>query len=104
MTPFWSIVGMAVGLYGLRLAGFVLAELPLPATTERALRFVPLAVLTALCVATLPGHADDGATRLAAAAGAALIMVRTGRLWACILGGLALYWLFGLFGPLLGAR
>jgi branched-subunit amino acid transport protein len=93
MTPVGMIVGIALGIYGIRLAGFVLADLPLSPTLESALRFVPLAMLTALCVATLPGHGGDSSTRLVAAGGAAIIARVTRRVWACILGGMALYWL-----------
>ncbi len=95
MTLGCMIVGMALGVYGIHLLGFVLADLPLPATLESALRFVPLAMLTALCVATLPGHTGDSPTRLAAAGGAAIIARATQRVWACIVSGLALYWLLG---------
>jgi branched-subunit amino acid transport protein len=101
MTPLLTIAGMTLGVYGIRLAGFVLADLPLPASLERALRFVPLAMLTALCVATLPGHAGDSTTRFVAATGAAFVARVTRRVWACILSGLALYWLLGW---LLGSR
>lgn len=101
MMHFWTIAGMALGVYGIRLAGFMLAELPLPVTLEHALRFVPLAMLAALCVATLPGHAGDSPARIAAAGGAALIARVSKRAWACILGGMALYW---VFGRLLAAR
>ncbi len=95
MSPIWTIVAMALGMYALRLAGFLLADLPLPAAPERALRFVPLAVLTALCVSTLSDREGINPARLVAAVGATLVMAITGRAWACILGGLALYWLLG---------
>jgi branched-subunit amino acid transport protein len=94
MTQFWIIVGMALGVYAIRLAGFMLADLPLPVTLERALHFVPLAMLAALCIATFPGHVRDTPTRLAAAGGAALVAYASKRTWACILSGMALYWLF----------
>ena len=95
MNPLWAIVGMALGVYGLRVAGFVLADLPLPATLERALHFVPLAMLTALCVTTLLGHGEASPTRLVAAGGAALVAWFTRRTWACIVSGMAFYWLLG---------
>lgn len=95
MTQFWAIIGMALGILALRLGGFLLADLPLPARLERALGFMPLAMLTALCVTTLPGHAGDNPARFVAAAGAALIARLTGRVWACIVGGMVCYWLIG---------
>lgn len=94
MNPLWTIVGMALGVYGLRIAGFALANLPLSVTLERTLHFVPLAMLTALCVTTLPGHSAESPIRLSAAGGAALITWLTKRTWACIVSGMVFYWLF----------
>jgi branched-subunit amino acid transport protein len=95
MMQLWAIIGMALSILALRLGGFFLADLPLPATFERALGFMPLAMLTALCVTTLPGHNGDNPTRLAAATGAAFVARVTGRVWACIVGGMVFYWLIG---------
>ena len=93
MSAVWLILGMGAGVYALRLAGLVSRDLAVPPAWERALGFVPVALLSALVVSSLSGQADDGATRLVAALGAALVARRTGRMWACILSGMVLYWL-----------
>jgi len=90
------ILGMALAVYTLRLAGFLLAEKSIPPSVERALGFVPIATLTALVVTSLAGRSDEAPVRLVAVAGAGIIAWRTGRAWACILVGMALYWLLRL--------
>ena len=47
-------------------------------------------------VASLAGRSDEGSIRLVAVVGAGLIARRTGRVWVCILVGMALYWLLRL--------
>jgi branched-subunit amino acid transport protein len=96
MSILGLILSMACAVYTLRLAGFLLAEREIPPTWEHALGFVPVATLTALVVASLAGHSDEGSIRLVAVAGAGLIARRTGRVWVCILVGMALYWLLRL--------
>ena len=96
MSAAWLIMVMGVGVYALRLAGLVLRDVAVPPAWERALRFVPVALLTALVVSSLVGRADDAAPRLAAAAGAALVAHRVRQIWACIVSGMALYWLLRL--------
>ncbi|MDP9371293.1 MAG: AzlD domain-containing protein [Chloroflexota bacterium] len=93
MSVVWPILAMGAGVYALRLAGLVLRDVTVPPAWERALGFVPVALLTALVVSSLAGRADDGVARLLAAVGAGLVARRTGRMWACILSGMALYWL-----------
>lgn len=94
MSALWPILAMGTGLYALRLAGLVLPDATVPPAWERASRFVPVALLTALVVSSLVGQlVDRGAMRLAAAVAAALVARRTGQMWACIASGLALYWL-----------
>ena len=39
----WVILGMGVGVYGLRLVGLALRDVALPPLWDRALRFVPVA-------------------------------------------------------------
>jgi branched-subunit amino acid transport protein len=95
MNGLWPILGMAAGVYAVRLAGFLLADMALPADLERALGFVPVAMLAALFVSVLAGRADDAPLRVVAALGAALVVRRTRRVWACILSGMALYWFLG---------
>ena len=93
MTLVWLILAMGGGVYALRLAGLVLRGVTVPASWERALRFVPVALLTALVVGSLTGSADGGAARLAAAAVGAVVARRTGQMWACIASGMVAYWL-----------
>jgi branched-subunit amino acid transport protein len=92
MSALGPILGMAAGVYLLRLAGFLLAGAAVPPAWERALGFVPVATLTALVVASLAGRPDEGPARLVAAAGAGIAAWRIGRAWVCIAVGLALYW------------
>ena len=87
------ILLMGAGVYALRLAGLVLRDVAVPPAWERAFGFVPVALLTALVVASLAGAPEGGTTRLVAAAGAAVVARWTGQMWACILGGMAVYWL-----------
>lgn len=95
MNMLWPILGMAGGVYAVRLAGFLLAGVAMPPDLERALRFVPVAMLTALFVSTFTARTDNEVVRVAAAIGAGLIVYRTGRVWACILTGMGIYWLLG---------
>jgi branched-subunit amino acid transport protein len=95
MNLLWPILGMAGGVYAVRLAGFLLAGVAMPPDLERALRFVPVAMLTALFVSTFTARTDHEAVRIVAAIGAGLIIYRTRKIWACILGGMALYWVLG---------
>jgi branched-subunit amino acid transport protein len=91
----WLILGMGAGVYALRLAGLVLRDVALPPVWERALRFVPVALLTGLVVVGLTGQVSAEPSRLVAVAGAAFVAHRTGKMWACILGGMVVYWLLG---------
>jgi branched-subunit amino acid transport protein len=84
---------MGAGVYALRLAGLVLREITLPAVWDRALRFVPVALLTGLVVVGLNGQVSAEPFRLIAVAGAAYAAYRTKKMWACILVGMAAYWL-----------
>ena len=93
MSAVWAILGMGAGVYALRLVGLALPDVAVPPAWERALGFVPVALLAALVVASLAARPDEGPARLVAAAGAALVARRSGRMWACILSGMALYWL-----------
>ena len=89
----WAILGMGAGVYALRLTGLVLRDVALPAVWERALRFVPVALLTGLVVVGLHGQVTAEPIRLIAVAGAAYAAYRTRKMWACILVGMAVYWL-----------
>jgi branched-subunit amino acid transport protein len=96
MSILLLILAMAVGVYGLRLAGLLLAGATVPPAWERALGFVPVATLTALVVSSLAGRPEEGSVRLVAATVAGLAARQTGRAWVCILVGMALYWLLRL--------
>jgi branched-subunit amino acid transport protein len=96
VSAVWPILGMGAAVYALRLAGFALRDIAVPPAWERALGFVPVAVLTALVVSSLAGRAEGGVAPIVATAGAGLVARLTGRMWACILSGMALYWLLRL--------
>ena len=96
MSMLLLILTMAVGVYGLRLAGLLLAGATVRPAWERALGFVPVATLTALVVSSLGGRPEEGSVRLVAATVAGLAARQTGRAWVCILVGMALYWLLRL--------
>jgi branched-subunit amino acid transport protein len=95
----WLILGMGAGVYALRLVGLVLRDVALPPVWERALRFVPIALLTGLVVVGLSGQVSAEPIRLLAVAGGAFVAYRTGKMWACILGGMAVYWLLAWLAP-----
>ena len=95
MNALWPILGMAAGVYAIRLGGFVLADTALPLGLERALTFVPVAMLAALCASTLVISTSELPIRLIAAIGGGLVMRVTNKAWACIVSGMLLYWLLG---------
>ncbi len=84
---------LAAALYGLRLSGFLLPEAALPRGTEAALRFVPVATLTALIVSGLTARPDESAPRLLALVVAAAVARRSGAAWLCLGCGMGVYWL-----------
>jgi branched-subunit amino acid transport protein len=92
----WLILAMGAGVYSLRLAGLVLPDGAVRAVGDRALGLVPIALLTALVVASLGVGAEGVGVRLVAAAGGALVAYRTGQMWACIVAGMLLYGLLAL--------
>ena len=96
MSPTWLVLAMGAGVFALRLAGLVLPSRSVPATWDRAFAFVPIALLTALVVASLGGGSDEVGLRLVAAGGGALAAYRTRQMWACIVTGLLLYALLAL--------
>jgi branched-subunit amino acid transport protein len=95
----WLILAMGAGVYALRLVGLVLHDATLPPGSERALRFVPVALLTGLVVVGLTGQVTAEPIRLVAVTGATLVAYRTGKMWACILSGMMMYWLLGWLLP-----
>ncbi len=90
---FWLTVGGMVAVtFGSRLAGLSLHR-PLPATAQRFLHFVPIAVFAALVTPSLEGGQGEGGIRLAAALLAGLAAWRTRQLWVAIAVGMAVFWL-----------
>jgi branched-subunit amino acid transport protein len=88
MSPLWSILAMGGALYALRLGGMLLPDVTLPATLERALGWVPVALLSALVVSSLAGPVASDPRQVLAAAIAAGVAWRTRRMWACMASGL----------------
>ncbi|MGH2353630.1 MAG: AzlD domain-containing protein [Chloroflexota bacterium] len=96
MSVVWVILCMGGGVYALRLAGLLPRVAVVPPVWERAMGYVPIALLTALTVSSLAGQTGDGLGGIVAAAGGALVARLTGKMWACILSGMAFYWLLRL--------
>ncbi len=96
MSTVWAILAMGAGVYALRLAGLALPDAAVPPVWRRALGFLPVALLTALVVSSLAGQVQGDPALLVAAAGAALVAWRTGRMRACILSGMLIYWILRL--------
>ena len=96
MNALWSIAGLGAGMYALRLVGFLAPDVALPRAWERALAFLPVALLAALVVSGLGGASGGDPARIGAAVGATLVAWRTRRMWACIAAGMAIVWLLRL--------
>jgi branched-subunit amino acid transport protein len=96
MSLIGSILAMGAGVYLLRITGMVLRDVALPLAWERALGYVPVALLSALVVSSLAGPAGGEPQRLVAAAVAGYVAYRSRRMWACILSGLVALWLLRL--------
>ena len=93
MTTVALILVMAASVFAIRLSGFALARLTIPPQWERMLGYVPIATLTALVVASLAGRDEQMPLGVVAAASAAVIARLTRRTWACIVGGMLVYWI-----------
>ena len=91
MSATWQILAMAVGVYALRMTGLMLREVTIPVAWERGLRFVPVAMLTALVVTSLTGRGEGRTAGLVAAVIAALVARWTERMWLCIVTGIGVY-------------
>jgi branched-subunit amino acid transport protein len=96
MSAIWQILAMAAGVYALRLSGLALRDVAIPEEWERGLRFVPVAILTALVVSVLAGRGEGQVEGVVAVGGAAVVARWSGRMWACIASGMGLYWLLRL--------
>jgi branched-subunit amino acid transport protein len=93
MSETTTVVTMGLGIYALRLLGLVAPMTVLPPILERALRSLPIALLTALVASSPAGASSGDPVRLAALGAAGAIVWTSRRLWAGIGGGLAVFWL-----------
>jgi branched-subunit amino acid transport protein len=96
MSQLWLILAMGAGVYALRLSGLLLPNVAIPVEWEQALRFLPVALLGSLVTVGLAGGGQVDPAELAGAAVGALVAWKTRRMWACIVSGLATYWLLAL--------
>jgi branched-subunit amino acid transport protein len=96
MTTLAIVLLMAVAVFTVRLSGFIAAKATIPPAWERTLGYVPIATLTALVVASVSGRDDQTAIGIIAVALAAGVSYLTRRTWACIVGGMLVYWLLAL--------
>jgi len=87
------VLAMGAGVYGLRIIGFLLPAAVVPPAWERALAFVPIALLSALVAVGLAAPTQAEPVRWVAAAGAAVVAWRVRQMWACIASGMAIYWI-----------
>ncbi len=101
------IAGMALITFGLRLSFIALAgRLEIPRVIQRALRFAPVAVLTAIVVPLLlnpgPGFTiSPDVLRLFCAVVAFLVARQTRNILATVAGGMLLLWSLQALLPLL---
>jgi branched-subunit amino acid transport protein len=86
---------LAVGAttYATRLSGFLLHGHVIPPALNRFLAYVPIAAFAALLAPGLGLTNGQLLPRLAGAAVAVLVVLRTRQLWAGLATGMALYWL-----------
>jgi branched-subunit amino acid transport protein len=93
MTTLAVVLLMAVAVFAIRISGFLAAQATIPPAWERTLGYVPIATLTALVVASVSGRDDQTAIGIIAVGLATGIAYLTRRTWACIVGGMLVYWL-----------
>lgn len=79
---------MACTVFLLRISGFLLAGTVVPAWLDRALRFAPIATLSAVTVAVVTRGSTTEPVELVALAAGALAAWATRRLWVCIAVGI----------------
>jgi branched-subunit amino acid transport protein len=103
MTLWLTFLGMGLVTYAIRLSFILLLErVEIPARVRQALRFVPLAVLSAIIFPELlrPKGVFDlslGNVRLLAGALAALVAWRTKNVVVAIAAGMAALWVLQFF-------
>ena len=90
MTVLLIVIAAGLATYATRLAGLLLGERQAPATVERFLGYVPVAVFAALAA---PGLVNGGEApiRLLGAIAAAAAVLRFGQLWAGLVAGMTVY-------------
>lgn len=92
MTHVWTVLALGVGTFVLRASGLLAQDVRIPPSWERAWRFVPLALLSALIVISLNGRpADEVGLRGVAIIIAALAAFYSRRMWVCIASGMLVY-------------
>lgn len=79
---------MASTVFLLRISGFLLAGAVIPAALDRALRFAPIATLSAVTVAVVVRGSTTDPVELAALMAGAVAAWVTRRLWVCIAVGI----------------
>jgi branched-subunit amino acid transport protein len=79
---------MACTVFLLRISGFLLAGAVIPASLDRALRFAPIATLSAVTVAVITRGSATGSVELVALGAGALAAWMTRKLWVCIAVGI----------------
>lgn len=87
------IAATAVVVYVCRLSGFVLAPLAFPSRTARFLRYVPIAVFSALLSPSLTGDLTHLPLKLTALAAAGLVVRRNGHIGLAVVVGMGVFWL-----------
>jgi branched-subunit amino acid transport protein len=89
---FWlTVLGMLVVTFGSRLAGMMLTK-ELPPFWARFVRFVPVAVFTALIVPNLAGERGEWLPRVLGAVLCGVLAWRTKQLWVGLFVGMVAFW------------
>jgi branched-subunit amino acid transport protein len=96
MSYLGLIALLAVSMFTLRFAGLMADRITFHSGLDQALRFAPVAVLSALTATALASQGLSDPLRLLAAAGAAILVFWTRRMWVCITGGFVIYWVLRL--------
>jgi branched-subunit amino acid transport protein len=86
------VLAVAAATYGTRLSGFLLRDRAVPPAVDRFLAYVPVAAFAALLAPGLGLTNGQLLPRLIGAGMAALVVLRTRRLWAGLAVGMALFW------------
>ena len=96
MSTIVIVLVMAACVFAVRLSGFIAAAVTIPPGWERTLGYLPIATLTALVVASIWVRNDEMSLGIVAVGLAAGISYLTRKTWACIVGGMLVYWLLQL--------